>query len=153
MDYAHCMLDTWVYKQTLRICNTYSYSTASEAHERDSLLKFTGKLLVLLTSNNWLILFFLPSTSICTRTNLVKLKMEALLPSEKLERRKHSSHRHSINDEKSWGRSQGTLTNMTWGKVPWVCQIFYYVQRRPLSRSASQSSQDHREARRLLQCS
>jgi hypothetical protein len=39
--------------------------------------------------------------------------MEALLSSEKLERRKHISHRHYINDEMICGRLQGTLNNMT----------------------------------------
>ena len=27
MVYAHCMLDTWGYKYTLRLCNTYCFST------------------------------------------------------------------------------------------------------------------------------
>ena len=27
--HAHCMLDTWGYKDTLRICNTYCFSTAT----------------------------------------------------------------------------------------------------------------------------
>jgi len=28
MAYAHCMLDTYSYKHTLRICNTYCFSTS-----------------------------------------------------------------------------------------------------------------------------
>jgi len=45
--------------------------------------------MALLNFNNCLVLFSLPITSMCTWTNLVKLKMEALLSSEKLKRRKH----------------------------------------------------------------
>jgi len=29
MAHAHCMLDTWGYKHTLRLCNTYCVSTAT----------------------------------------------------------------------------------------------------------------------------
>jgi len=29
MAHAYCMLDTWGYKHRLRICNTYSFSTAT----------------------------------------------------------------------------------------------------------------------------
>jgi len=31
MAHAHCMLDTQFYKHTLRICNTYCFSTATVA--------------------------------------------------------------------------------------------------------------------------
>jgi hypothetical protein len=31
MAHAHCMLDAWGYKQTLRICDTYCFSTATMA--------------------------------------------------------------------------------------------------------------------------
>jgi len=71
----------------------------------------------------------------------------------KVEATKVRSHRHCINDETSWGRlATLTLNNMTCGNVPWLCQIVHYVQRRPLRRRASESSQGHREARSLLQC-
>jgi len=30
----HCVLDTWSYKRTLRICNTYCFSTATMATPR-----------------------------------------------------------------------------------------------------------------------
>ena len=29
VEHAHCMLDTWGYKDTLRICNTYCFPTAA----------------------------------------------------------------------------------------------------------------------------
>ena len=34
MARAHCMLDTYVYKQTLRICNTYCLSTTTMVARR-----------------------------------------------------------------------------------------------------------------------
>ena len=71
----------------------------------------------------------------------------------KAEAKKARSHRQytCINDERSWCRLRGTLTNMTCGNVPWLCQIVHYVQRRPLRWRASESSQGHLEARSSLQ--
>jgi hypothetical protein len=39
MAHAVCMLDTKRYKLTLRICNTYCFSTRTNSHERAAMLR------------------------------------------------------------------------------------------------------------------
>jgi hypothetical protein len=48
MTHAHCMLDTWGYKHTLRICKTYWFSTATMFARTRLQVTFILTLLVLL---------------------------------------------------------------------------------------------------------
>jgi len=41
MAHVHCMLDTWRYKRTLRICNTYSFPLQKRLHEHASVLRYS----------------------------------------------------------------------------------------------------------------
>jgi hypothetical protein len=41
MAHAVCMLDIKGYKRTLRICNTYYFSTRTKSHERAEMLRHT----------------------------------------------------------------------------------------------------------------
>jgi hypothetical protein len=53
MTFAHCTLDTQIYKYTLRICNIYCVSTATELQVRPSVLRYTY-IASLIINNNFM---------------------------------------------------------------------------------------------------
>jgi hypothetical protein len=58
MAHAHCMFDTWGYKYTYRLCNTYCFSTATMVARTRPLLRYT----YLACPVSLLIKLFLPLT-------------------------------------------------------------------------------------------